>query len=66
MFCKALCPFFHTVWGVNQKKSDKGMCAKMESIRLYPDMAKFTIKAFYEKDAEISAAVQKSCRNPSI
>ena len=32
----------------------------MEIIRLYPDMANFTIKAFYEKDAEISAAVQES------
>lgn len=39
---------------------EKGMRAKMEIIRLYPDMAKFTIKAFYEKDAEISAAVQES------
>ena len=32
----------------------------MEIIRLYPDMANFTIKAFYEKDTEICAAVQKS------
>lgn len=32
----------------------------MEIIRRYPDMANFTIKAFYEKDAEISAAVQES------
>lgn len=39
---------------------ERGMRAKMEIIRLYPDMANFTIKAFYEKDAEISAAVQKS------
>lgn len=30
---------------------EKGMRAKMEIIRLYPDMANFTIKAFYEKDA---------------
>lgn len=37
-----------------------GMRAKLEIIRLYPDMANFTIKAFYEKDAEICAAVQKS------
>ena len=36
------------------------MQAKMEIIRLYPDMASFTIKAFYEKDADISAAVQES------
>lgn len=39
---------------------ERGMRAKMEIIRLYPDMANFTIKAFYEKDAEISAAVQES------
>ena len=39
---------------------ERGMRAKMEIIRLYPDMANFTIKAFYEKDAEISVAVQES------
>lgn len=39
---------------------ERGMRAKMEIIRLYPDIAGFTIKAFYEKDAEISAAVQES------
>ena len=39
---------------------ERGMRAKMEIIRLYPDMANFTIKAFYEKDAEISEAVQES------
>ena len=39
---------------------ERGMRAKMEIIRLYPDMASFTIKAFYEKDPEISAAVQES------
>ncbi|MGN0998747.1 MAG: TetR/AcrR family transcriptional regulator [Faecousia sp.] len=39
---------------------ERGMRAKMEIIRLYPDMARFTIKAFYEKDPEISAAVQES------
>lgn len=37
-----------------------GMKAKLEIIRLYPDMASFTIKAFYEKDPEINAAVQES------
>ncbi len=41
---------------------EKGMQAKMEIIRLYPDMANFTIKAFYEKDSDISAAVQESYR----
>lgn len=39
---------------------ERGMRAKMEIIRKYPDMASFTIKAFYEKDAEICAAVQAS------
>lgn len=39
---------------------ERGMRAKLEIIRLYPDMAAFTIKAFYEKDVEISAAVQES------
>ena len=32
----------------------------MEIIRLYPDMGNFTIRAFYEKDPEICAAVQES------
>ncbi len=39
---------------------ERGMRAKMEIIRRYPDMANFTIRAFYEKDAEISAAIQES------
>ncbi|MBP3319439.1 MAG: TetR/AcrR family transcriptional regulator [Ruminiclostridium sp.] len=38
----------------------RGMYAKMEIIRDYPDMANFTIKAFYEKEPEICAAVQAS------
>ena len=37
-----------------------GMRAKMEILSRYPDMGLFTIKAFYEKDPEISAAVQES------
>lgn len=37
-----------------------GMRAKMEILGRYPDMGLFTIKAFYEKDPEISAAVQES------
>lgn len=41
---------------------ERGMRAKMEIIRLYPDMGNFTIRAFYEKDEEISAAIQKSYR----
>lgn len=39
---------------------ERSMRAKMEIIRLYPDMGNFTIKAFYEKDAGISAAIQES------
>lgn len=40
---------------------ERGMRAKMEIIRRYPDMASFTIKAFYETNPEINAAVQESC-----
>lgn len=39
---------------------ERGMRAKMEIIRSYPDMANFTLKAFYETDADISSAVQES------
>ena len=39
---------------------ERGMRAKMEIIRLYPDMGNFTIRAFYEKDPEICPAVQES------
>lgn len=39
---------------------ERGMQAKMEIIRLYPDMGNFTIKAFYEKDPEINTAIQES------
>ena len=39
---------------------ERGMEAKLEIIRLYPDMANFAIRAFYEKDLEINAAVQES------
>lgn len=39
---------------------ERGMKAKMEIIRLYPDIGNFVIKAFYETDADISAAIQES------
>ena len=39
---------------------ERGMRAKMEIIRRYPDMGVFTIRAFYEKDEEICAAIQES------
>lgn len=40
---------------------DKGLKAKIALMRKYPDMAFFSLKAFYEKDPEISAAVRASC-----
>lgn len=39
---------------------EKGMQAKIQLMRDYPGMAAFAIKAFYEKDAAISTAIQKS------
>lgn len=39
---------------------ERGMQAKMEIIRLYPEMGVFTIKAFYEKDEDVCAAIQES------
>lgn len=39
---------------------ERGMQAKLEIIRMYPYMGKFTIKAFYETDPEISIEIQKS------
>ena len=37
-----------------------GMQAKMRITRQYPDMAFFAVKAFYEKDPEVSSDIQKS------
>ncbi len=39
---------------------ERGMRAKIEILRMYPEMGSFTIRAFYEKDPEISAAVRES------
>ncbi len=39
---------------------ERGMKAKMEIIRLYPDMAQFTIRAFYETDPQVNEDIQKS------
>ena len=36
------------------------MQAKLEILHLYPNMGLFTIKAFYEKDPDIRAAIQDS------
>lgn len=41
---------------------ERGMRAKLEMMRKYPHIAAFAIKAFYERDPEINAAVQKSYR----
>ena len=54
-----------TRWGCYEQKGlfesmERGMRAKMEILRKYPDMGNFTLRAFYEKDPEISAAVQES------
>ncbi len=38
----------------------RGMQAKMEILRLYPDMGAFTVRAFYEKDPDITAYIQES------
>lgn len=40
-----------------------GTKAKMQIMRSYPDIAFFVIKAYYEKDEEISADIQQSYRN---
>ncbi len=41
---------------------ERGMRAKFRLMEDYPHMANFAVKAFYEKDPEISAAIQKSYR----
>ena len=39
---------------------ESGMRAKMEIIRLYPDMSNFTVKAFYEHDPAVRGEIQES------
>lgn len=41
---------------------ERGMRAKFKIMELYPHMAAFAVKAFYEKDAGISADIQASYR----
>ncbi len=41
---------------------ERGIQAKMEILRRYPDMGSFVVRAFYEKDPEISLAIQESYR----
>ena len=38
----------------------RGMQAKMEIIRKYPDMARFVIKAYYEKDPAVCDDIRQS------
>lgn len=38
----------------------RGMKAKMHVIRQYPDMARFVLKAFYEKDPAVCQDIQES------
>lgn len=53
---------------------ERGMRAKMEIIRLYPDMGTFTIKAFYEKDeattiflsSHVLSEIQRNCTRAAI
>ncbi len=39
---------------------DHGMQAKLRLMRQYPDIGVFAVRAFYEKDPEVSAEIQKS------
>ena len=42
---------------------ERGMRAKLKIMELYPHMAAFTVKAFYEKDPEIAPEIQKSYKH---
>ena len=44
------------------ERMERGMVAKLQMMEQYPHMSWFAIKAFYEKDEEISAAIQESYR----
>lgn len=39
---------------------ERGMGAKLEIMRKYPNMTTFVVKAFYETDPELNAAIQES------
>ena len=39
---------------------DSGMQAKLRLMRQYPDIGVFAVRAFYEKDPQVSADIQKS------
>lgn len=38
----------------------RGLCAKVHMVKKYPDMGNFAVKAYYEKDPEVAADIQKS------
>ena len=38
---------------------EKRLKAKLDILRLYPDLANFSLKAFYEKDIEVCVEIQK-------
>lgn len=40
----------------------RGMQAKLEIMRLYPDLGLFAVRAFYEDDPQIKPAILESCR----
>ncbi len=42
---------------------ERGMRAKLHIMREHPEMAEFAVRAFYEKDQEISASIQKSYKH---
>ena len=42
---------------------ERGMRAKFKIMARYPHIAAFTVKAFYEKDANISEEIQNSYRS---
>ncbi len=39
---------------------ERGMWAKIEMMKLYPQMTSFVIRAFYEKDNDVKSEIQKS------
>ncbi len=45
------------------KAMELGTMAKIEIMREYPDMSNFAVKAFYEKEPDISIEIQKSYKD---
>ena len=42
---------------------ERGMNAKLEMMEIYPSIANFAIRAFFEKDKQVSEAIQASYRS---